>query len=108
MVNHPGMQTGEQIFNEALKAPTRTIARNAGKNPDTVVEKVLDSDNPNFGWDAKTDQYVDMIKSGIIDPTKVVRKAIENATSMASMFLTTESVIVEIPEPKPEDKRRPR
>ncbi len=100
VVNSPGISTGRQIFNKAIQSPIRKIAENAGKNPETIIEKILENDNPNFGWDAKTDEYLDLMKSGIIDPVMVTRKAIENAVSMAMMFLTTESLICDFPEEK--------
>ena len=67
-----------------------------------VVEKVLLNDNPNFGYNAATDNYEDLIVSGVIDPTKVTRTALENAASIASLMLTTEAMICDIPEKKPE------
>jgi len=91
---------GEKIFYEAIKAPIRKIAGNAGKNPETIIEKILENENKNYGWDAKRNEFKDLIESGIIDPVKVTRKAIENAVSMATIFLTCESLIVDIPEEK--------
>jgi len=99
---------GEQIFYEAIKSPIRKIVENAGKNPETIIEKILENENPNWGWDAKNNEFKDMIKYGIIDPIKIVRKAIENAVSMAIMLLSSESLIVDIPEDKKEEPRRPR
>ena len=73
---------------------------NSGHEGAIVVEKVRLSDNPNFGYNAATDQYEDLIVAGVIDPTKVTRTALENAASIASLMLTTEAMICEIPEKK--------
>jgi chaperonin GroEL len=73
---------------------------NSGHEGAIVVEKVRSSDNPNFGYNAATDQYEDLIVAGVIDPTKVTRTALENAASIASLMLTTEAMICEIPEKK--------
>lgn len=91
---------GEKIFFDAIKAPIRKIAENAGMNSDTVIEKILSNKNVNYGWDAKKNEYKDLVKSGIIDPVKVTRKALENATSMAVMYLTSEGLVVDKPEEK--------
>ena len=91
-------EIGEQILYRAITEPIRIIADNAGKNADTIMEKILLQDNQNYGWDAKTNQYGDLIEKGIIDPVKVIIKAIENAVSMACVFLTTETLIVDIKE----------
>ena len=73
---------------------------NSGHEGAIVVEKVRLNDNPNFGYNAATDQYEDLIVAGVIDPTKVTRTALENAASIASLMLTTEAMICEIPEKK--------
>jgi chaperonin GroEL len=91
---------GENIFYHAIQQPIIKIIENAGKNPETITKKVLAEQNPNYGWDAKTDEYKDLFEAGIIDPVKVTRKAVENAVSMASIFLTAESLIVDVPEAK--------
>ena len=98
---------GESIFYEAIKSPIKQIAENAGVNKDTVIEKILASDNVNFGWDAKEDEFKDLVGAGIIDPVKVTISAIESAVSMSAMFLTTEAVIVEIEEDSGNKKPRP-
>lgn len=93
---------GVSIIRHALKAPAKQISINAGAEGSVVVSKILESDDFNFGYDASCDEYTDMIKSGIIDPTKVVRTALQDAASIAGLLLTTEAVIVEKPEPKSE------
>ncbi|MFJ1377936.1 chaperonin GroEL [Capnocytophaga canimorsus] len=91
--------TGIQIVVRALEAPLRTIVENAGGEGSVVVAKVL-SGKDTFGYNAKTDQYVDMLKAGIIDPKKVTRVALENAASVAGMILTTECALVDIKDEK--------
>jgi chaperonin GroEL len=93
-------QTGVNIIRRALEEPIRQIANNAGLEGSIVVEKVR-SGKANFGYNAASDQYVDLIEDGIIDPTKVVRTALQNAASVASLMLTTEAIIVEKKEEKP-------
>ena len=92
-------KTGAQIVRKALEAPIRQIAENAGVNGGVVVEKVLASRRVNYGYDALTGTYGDMIVKGIIDPTKVTRSALQNAASVAGTLLTTESIVCDIPEP---------
>ena len=94
---------GEKIFYDAIKSPITQIAENAGKNAETIIEKILENDNPNWGWDAKNNEFKDMVKCGIIDASKVTRKAVENAVSMVVMLLSSESLIVELPEDKPKE-----
>ncbi|MGC1631013.1 MAG: chaperonin GroEL [Gelidibacter sp.] len=89
--------TGVQIVARAIEAPLRTIVENAGGEGSVVVAKVMEG-NKDFGFDAKTETYVDMLKAGIIDPKKVTRIALENAASVAGMILTTECALVEIKE----------
>lgn len=89
--------TGVQIVARAIESPLRTIVENAGGEGSVVINKVLEG-KKNFGYDAKTDQYVDMLKAGIIDPKKVTRIALENAASVAGMILTTECALVDIKE----------
>lgn len=91
--------TGAAILKSALEAPIRQIAENAGVDGSVVVQKVKEQEG-SFGFNAKTLGYEDLIKAGIVDPTKVVRSALENATSAAAMFLTTECVVVEDDEDK--------
>ena len=92
-------QTGVSIIRRALEEPIRQIANNAGLEGSIVVEKVR-SNKDNFGYNAATDQYTDLIADGVIDPTKVVRTALQNAASVASLMLTTEAIIVERKEEK--------
>jgi chaperonin GroEL len=89
--------TGIQIISRAVESPLRTIVENAGLEGSVVVAKVSEGAG-NFGYNAKTDEYVDMLKAGIIDPKKVTRVALENAASVAGMILTTECALVEIKE----------
>jgi chaperonin GroEL len=96
----PDEKTGAIIVKKALEAPLRQIAENSGFDGAVVVQKVRESDNPNFGFNAEKDDFEDLVEAGIIDPTKVVRSALENAASMAALLLTTESLITEIPEKK--------
>ncbi|SRX53739.1 chaperonin GroEL [Aequorivita sp. CIP111184] len=89
--------TGVQIVARAIEAPLRTIVENGGGEGSVVINKVLEG-KKNFGYDAKTETYVDMLKAGIIDPKKVTRIALENAASVAGMILTTECALVDIKE----------
>ena len=93
-------KTGVNIVAKAIEAPLRTIVENAGGEGSVVINKVLEGKN-NFGYDAKSDKYVDMLKAGIIDPKKVTRVALENAASVAGMILTTECALVDIKEATP-------
>ena len=93
-------QIGLNIVRRACEEPLRQIVLNSGQEGAIVVEKVRLNDNPNFGYNAATDQYEDLIVAGVIDPTKVTRTALENAASIASLMLTTEAMICEIPEKK--------
>jgi len=89
--------TGVQIVNKAIESPLRTIVENAGGEGSVVINKVLEG-KKDFGYDAKSEQYVDMLKAGIIDPKKVTRIALENAASVAGMILTTECALIDIKE----------
>ncbi|WP_304133400.1 chaperonin GroEL [Mesonia mobilis] len=89
--------TGIQIVNRAIEAPLRTIVENAGGEGSVVINKVLEG-KKGFGYDAKTEAYVDMLKAGIIDPKKVTRVALENAASVSGMILTTECALIDLPE----------
>ena len=93
-------ETGMKIILKALEAPLRTIVENAGVEGSVVVAKVLESSRDAFGYNAKTDNYCDMFKAGIIDPKKVTRVALENAASVAGMILTTECALVDIKDDK--------
>jgi chaperonin GroEL len=92
--------TGIQIISRAIEAPLRTIVENAGGEGSVIVAKVLEGKN-NFGYDAKSETFVDLLKKGIIDPKKVTRIALENAASVAGMILTTECALVDIKEDTP-------
>ncbi len=93
-------QFGLNIVRRACEEPLRQIVLNSGHEGAIVVEKVRSNDNPNFGYNASTDVYEDLIAAGVIDPTKVTRTALQNAASIASLMLTTEAMICEIPEKK--------
>ena len=92
--------TGVQIVARAIESPLRTIVENAGGEGSVVINKVLEG-KKDFGYDAKSDAYVDMLKAGIIDPKKVTRVALENAASVAGMILTTECALIDIKEDNP-------
>src|SRR5271166_2357251 len=93
-------QIGVNIVKRALQEPLRQIAENAGEEGAIVLGKVNDSKDNNFGYNALTGEYEDLVKAGVLDPTKVVRTALQNAGSIASLMLTTEALIAEIPEEK--------
>jgi chaperonin GroEL len=95
---------GAQILRRALEMPVRQIADNAGERGSVVVQKVDEAKDYSFGFDAEAGEYKDLIKAGILDPRKVVRLALQNAASMAGIFMTTEAVITEKPEKKPVDQ----
>jgi len=93
-------QAGANIIKRALEEPLRMIAQNAGHEGSIVVEKVRENGNLNFGFNAATEKYEDLLKAGVIDPVKVSRTALQNAASIAGLMLTTEAVISELPEKK--------
>ncbi|GHD44728.1 60 kDa chaperonin 5 [Thalassobaculum fulvum] len=99
-------RTGVQILRRALEAPTRQIAENSAVDGGVVVARMLEGAGA-YGFDAGRNRYVDLVEAGIIDPTKVVRVALENAVSVASTLLLTEATMTEIPEPKPEVPGQP-
>ncbi|MEY4680816.1 MAG: chaperonin GroEL, partial [Pseudomonadota bacterium] len=92
---------GIAIVRQALEAPARQISENAGVDGSVIVGKILEQDDVNFGYDAQAGKYTDMVKAGIIDPTKVVRLALQDAASVAALLITTEAMIAERPEKKP-------
>ncbi len=94
-------QMGIDIVKRACEEPLRQIVANSGTEGAIVVAKIRENENPNFGFNAQTDTYEDLVASGVIDPTKVTRSALQNAASIASLMLTTEAMIAEIPEKKP-------
>jgi len=91
---------GAQIVRRAIEEPLRQIVGNAGEEGAVVVGKLLENKDPNFGYNASTNEYEDLVKAGVIDPTKVTRTALQNAASIAGLMLTTEAMVSEIPEPK--------
>ena len=91
---------GINLVYDALAAPTRQISANAGADGDEVISKILENDDENFGYNARSGEYVDMIESGILDPAKVTRNALESAGSIAGLVLTTETLIADDPELK--------
>jgi chaperonin GroEL len=97
----PDEQIGVSIVRRALEEPLRQIVQNAGKEGAVVVEKVRNDKNDNFGFNAQTEEFEDLVKAGVIDPAKVTRTALQNAASIAGLMLTTEAMVSEIPE---EDK----
>ena len=99
-------RTGVQILKRALETPARQIAENSAADGGVVVARMLGSQG-NFGFDASRKQYVDLVEAGIVDPVKVVRTALENAVSVASVLLLTEATMTEIPEPKRERVAEP-
>ena len=95
-------KTGVEIVRRAIETPLRQITENAGIEGALVVQRVLE-EKGSFGYNARTETYEDLVKSGVVDPTKVVRTAIENAASIAGLLLTTEALITE----KPEEEEAP-
>ena len=91
-------RTGARIVRKALEAPLRQIAANAGLEGSVIIDKIMSGSDANYGFDAQKEVYGDMIKAGIVDPTKVTRSVLENAASVASMVLTTESLVADEPE----------
>lgn len=101
-----GLKYGVQVVKYALSSPLKQIVDNAGGKPDVVAVKVLENDNPNFGYNAESGVYEDLVVAGVIDPTKVVRCALQNAASVAGVMLTTECMIAEKPK-KEEQNNNP-
>jgi chaperonin GroEL len=99
-VENADEETGLQIVAKAIESPLRTIVENAGGEGSVVAAKVIEGKD-DFGYNAKTDEYTNMFKAGIIDPTKVTRIALENAASVAGMILTTACTLVDIKEDAP-------
>jgi chaperonin GroEL len=99
--NHD-QQVGVDIIKRALEEPIRQIINNTELEPSVIVDKVKNSKDANYGFDAGAEEYVDMLKAGIVDPTKVTRCALQNASSVASLMLTTSVMIADLPEEKPE------
>ena len=89
---------GAQIIRRAIEEPLRQIVGNAGEEGAVVVGKIRENKDANYGYNASTDEYEDLVKAGVIDPTKVTRTALQNAASIAGLMLTTEAMVSEIPE----------
>jgi len=96
-VANDDQRAGVDIVRRALQAPLRKIAENAGEDGSIIIGKILESKDTNFGWDAYKGEFCDLVKTGIIDPTKVVRTALQSAISVAGQLITTEAVIAELP-----------
>jgi chaperonin GroEL len=99
----PDEETGYNIIVRACKSPIIQIVANAGEQGEVVANKVAENDNPNYGYDARQDRYCDMVKEGIIDPTKVVRSALQNAASVATLLLTSDALVADLPK---EEKKK--
>lgn len=93
-------KTGAKIIQRVLEVPVRQLAENSGFDGAVIAQKIKESKDTSFGFNAEKDEFEDLVKAGIVDPTKVVRAALENAASMAALLLTTESLVIEIPEKK--------
>ncbi|MGE3333417.1 MAG: chaperonin GroEL [Rhodospirillaceae bacterium] len=100
-VDNPDQKVGVDIIRRALEAPVRQIAANAGYDGAVISGKLLESKEPNFGFDAQRGEYLDLVKAGIVDPTKVVRVALQDAASVAGLLITTEAMVAELAEKKP-------
>jgi chaperonin GroEL len=98
--DNPDIQAGINIVLKALEAPVRQIAENAGVEGSVVVGKINENKSQTYGFDAQTEQYVDMLSAGIIDPAKVVRVALQDAASIAGLMITTEAMVAEAPKKK--------
>jgi chaperonin GroEL len=98
---NPDVQAGINIVLKALEAPIRQIVENAGVEGSIVVGKIAENKSETFGFNAQTEEYVDLIKAGIVDPAKVVRTALQDAASVAGLLITTEAMVAELPKDKP-------
>jgi chaperonin GroEL len=96
-------RVGFDIVVRACKSPIRQIVENAGEDGNIVAAKVLEDKNPNYGYNARDDKYCDMVREGIIDPTKVVRSALQNAASVSTLLLTSDALVAEMPK----DEKKP-
>ncbi|HVF90193.1 MAG TPA: chaperonin GroEL [Blastocatellia bacterium] len=106
-LEHADEDIGVGIVRRALEEPLRQIVGNAGHEGAVIVERVRSEKNPNFGFNAQTEEYGDMLKMGVVDPTKVTRSALQNAASIAGLLLTTEAIISDIPEAEKEAPQMP-
>ena len=102
-LSNTDQQVGVNIVKKALERPTRQIARNAGVDGSIIVGKLLEQENQNYGYNAQTGKFTDLVKDGIIDPTKVVRSAMQDAASVAGLLITAEAVIADIPDEEKKD-----
>jgi chaperonin GroEL len=93
-------KTGVEIVRKALSWPARQIAMNAGEDGSVIVGKILEKDQYNYGFDAQNGEYGNLVSKGIIDPTKVVRQALQGASSVAGLLITTEAMVAEMPKKK--------
>ena len=93
-------EIGADIVRRALEEPLRQIVANSGEEGAIVVGKIRDSKDNNYGYNAQTDKFEDLVKAGVIDPTKVTRTALQNAASIAALMLTTEALVSDVPEEK--------
>jgi chaperonin GroEL len=100
-------QIGANIVKRALEEPLRQIVANAGEEGAVIIGKIRENKDNAFGYNAQSGEFVDLVKAGVIDPTKVTRTALQNAGSIAALMLTTEALIAEIPEPKSEPAGHP-
>jgi chaperonin GroEL len=91
---------GVEIVRKAIQAPARQIATNAGEDGSVIVGKILEKDQYNWGFDAQAGEYGNLVSKGVIDPTKVVRSAIQGAASVAGLLITTEAMVAEVPQKK--------
>ena len=96
-IGNPDVQAGISIVLRALEAPIRQIAENSGVEGSIVVGRITDNKSQTYGFNAQTEEYVDMLKAGIVDPAKVVRIALQDAASIAGLLITTEAMIAEAP-----------
>jgi chaperonin GroEL len=99
-VENEDQKHGVEIVRKAIQAPARQIATNAGADGSVIVGKIMEKDQYAFGYDAQAGEYGNLMSKGIIDPTKVVRAAIQNAASVAGLLITTEAMVAEIPQKK--------
>ncbi len=97
---HGDEQIGVNIIRRACEEPIRQIVQNSGEEGAIVMGKIRESKNTHYGYNAQTDKYEDLVESGVIDPAKVTRSALQNAASIAGLMLTTEAMVCEIPEKK--------
>jgi chaperonin GroEL len=96
-VDNDDQRVGVEIVRKAVQTPLRQIAENAGEDGAVIAGKVLDRDEYNWGFDAQSGEFKDLVKAGIIDPTKVVRTALQDAASVAALLITTEAMVAERP-----------